>query len=682
MTPLERAWWAQQPSAWQRAMLGPLWPAETLFGALVRLRGLAYDRRWLAVARAPAPVISVGNVAVGGAGKTPVTHAIATRLAARGRRVAILSRGYGAVRTDPRIVADGERVLLGAEEGGDEPVLLARRLPGVRVLCGPRRAELAAMATGPLGADALLLDDGFQHRALARDLDVVVLDAANPFGNAHLLPVGPNREPRRALRRAGLVWLSRVDQATPEQLERLRVLAFRYTERGPVESRHAPLDLLDGTLTRSRGLAAARGKRVLLLSGLARPGAFRTTVEGLGAEVVAERRHADHHRFTAADLDAARAAADAARAELILTTEKDAVRLPAAWADEPRLAVVRIEAELVAGDAALRAALDGALVAGDGRAGRDLEMNFALDLLGKIPRTILVGLGHVLGWLLWISRIRRRVALDNLRLAFPEKSEAERRAILRAHCDHLGQMIPDFLRVPTLPPEELDRMFEYQGWDSYERAAELGKGVVACTAHFGNFDLLSSAHNRKGVPITQLSREMGANFFNELLHQARRRSGVHDLIISKGQTLRVLLRALKEQRTLGFVYDQNEVEHPIFPTFFGVPAATTSTPAFLARRAGAAVIFVISVPLGGGRHRVVLEGPLVPRDTGDKEADDLAFMQLLNDKLEAWVRRHPERWYWLHRRWKTRPPAPGPAAARPPAPAAPVVPGAGEAGPN
>ena len=370
MTALERAWWTERTGGGQRAALAALRPAEALFGAAVWLRGLAYDRRWFTVALAPAPVISVGNVAVGGAGKTPVTHAIATRLAARGRRVAILSRGYGAVRTDPRVVADGERVLLSAEDGGDEPVLLARRLPGVRVLCGPRRAELATLATGALGSNVLLLDDGFQHRALGRDLDVVVLDAANPFGNGRLLPAGPNREPRRALGRAGLVWLSRVDQASPELLERLRVLAFRFTGRGPVESRHAPLDLLDGTLTRSRGLGAARGRRVMLLSGLARPGAFRRTVEGLGAEVVAERRHPDHHRFSAADLHQALAAADAVRAELILTTEKDAVRLPAAWAAEPRLAVVRIEAELLAGDAALNASLDAALAAGDRRGRR------------------------------------------------------------------------------------------------------------------------------------------------------------------------------------------------------------------------------------------------------------------------------------------------------------------------
>jgi lauroyl/myristoyl acyltransferase len=177
-------------------------------------------------------------------------------------------------------------------------------------------------------------------------------------------------------------------------------------------------------------------------------------------------------------------------------------------------------------------------------------MNLLLDLLGRIPRPILAAFGSLLGWLIWTLRIRRGVVMDNLRLAFPEKSEAERRAIARANYAHLGQMIPDFLRVPTMEPEELDRIFVQEGWEILE----------------------------------------------------------------------------------------------------------------------AAVVFAISVPLGDGRHKVVIEGPLVPAESGDREADDLAFMQLLNDKLEAWVRRHPERWYWLHRRWKTRPPvaaAPVPAAPAP-----------------
>jgi tetraacyldisaccharide 4'-kinase len=349
-----------------------------IFRVAAAARGAAYDAGILRVESVGVPVISLGNVAVGGAGKTPATAAVVARLVARGRRPAILSRGYGATRTDARVVADGERVLLDAAQGGDEPVLLARRLPGVPVVCAPRRADGARMAL-TMGADVLVLDDGFQHRALARDLDVVLLDAGNPFGNGRPLPAGPNREPPSALRRAGLLWLSRVDQARgpigEASLARLRALAREVTGRAPVESRHAPVDVVDGVLERSRGLDALRGRRVLLLSGLARPATFRRTVQDLGGEVAAERRYPDHHRFTGGE---AREALDAAAGEgcdLVVTTEKDALRLPAAAARDPRLAVVRIAAEIVGGEEVLDGLLDGLLGpgpvdaarAGDGR---------------------------------------------------------------------------------------------------------------------------------------------------------------------------------------------------------------------------------------------------------------------------------------------------------------------------
>ncbi|MFO0584411.1 MAG: tetraacyldisaccharide 4'-kinase [Anaeromyxobacter sp.] len=361
MRALERAWWRRDEGALARALLAPLAVPEAAFRAGAALRGLAYDRGLLAAARAAAPVVSIGNVAVGGAGKTPVAIEVARRLQARGRRVAVLSRGYGATRTDPRVAAGGPGPALPAAEAGDEPALVARRLPGVAVLCGPRRAALAELAVRSLGADALVLDDGFQHRALARELDVVVLDASNPFGNGRLLPRGPNREPRSALRRAGLLWLSKADAAEPAALEALRGLARALTGLDAVESRHAPRDVVDGALARSLGAEALRGRRVLLLSGIARPEGFRRTAEALGAEVAAERAYPDHHRFTAAELDEALAAAAAAGCARVLLTEKDAVRLDPARAADPRLAAVRIEAEVLAGGAALDLALDRAL---------------------------------------------------------------------------------------------------------------------------------------------------------------------------------------------------------------------------------------------------------------------------------------------------------------------------------
>jgi tetraacyldisaccharide 4'-kinase len=365
---LEERWWSEGGPL-SRAALAALAPAEAAFRAGAAVRGALYEAGVLGAARAGAPVVSVGNLAVGGAGKTPVAIAIARRLAARGRRVAVLSRGYRGEGSGPRVVSDGERILLGARDAGDEPALLARRLPGARVLCGPRRADLAAIAVGDLGADALLLDDGFQHRALARDLDVVVVDASNPAGNGRLLPRGPNREPWSALRRAGLVWLTRCAAAPAARLAWLRTEALSATGHAAVESRHAAVDVLDGLLARPLGPGALRGRRVVLLCALARPDGFRATLAALGAEVVAERAYRDHHWFSAPELDEALELAGA-RDALVATTEKDAVRLPPAFAAGERVRAVRIEAELLAGEAALDDRLAAALEAGDARRAR------------------------------------------------------------------------------------------------------------------------------------------------------------------------------------------------------------------------------------------------------------------------------------------------------------------------
>ncbi len=293
-------------------------------------------------------------------------------------------------------------------------------------------------------------------------------------------------------------------------------------------------------------------------------------------------------------------------------------------------------------------------------------------LFARIPRRWLDAFGAALGGLVWLLGIRRRVVLDNLRLAFPDKTEEERRAIARKTYRNLGQMIPDFLRVPFLPREEIERMFVYEGWEVLEEARARGNGVIAATGHFGNFDLLAAAHTLKGIPITMITRQMGKSGANDLWRAIRRRSGVEDLVVTKGSTLAAAVKSVHSGRVLGYVIDQNQpLRHAIFPTFFGVPAATAPTPAVIAMRSGAAVLFTVSVPLGDGRHKVIMEGPLVPPDTGDRERDVLAFMQDLNDRLERWIRVYPDRWYWLHRRWKTRPAERGGAMEpRPPEPPA------------
>ncbi len=271
-------------------------------------------------------------------------------------------------------------------------------------------------------------------------------------------------------------------------------------------------------------------------------------------------------------------------------------------------------------------------------------------------RRLLYALCAALAWLAWTLGVRRKVVLDNLRLAFPEKTEAERRAIARATYRNLGRMAPEFLLVPRMSREELDRVFVYDGWENYEAAKARGRGVIACTGHFGNFEVLAAAHTRRGVPIAMISRAMGKSGANDLWRRIRRSSGVKDIVVQKGETLKAARRAIDSGWVLGYVIDQNQpLRRAIFPLFFGVPAATSATPAVLAARTGAAVVFTVAVPQGDGTHRVVIEGPLELPHTGDRERDALAFMQDLNDRLERRVRAHPEHWYWLHRRWKTRP---------------------------
>jgi tetraacyldisaccharide 4'-kinase len=330
----ERLWYPNAPEDVARKLaMAPLSAAALAFGAAVRVRNALYDRGALAVRRVEgARVISVGNLAVGGTGKTPVVIYLADRLVQAGQKVAVLSRGYGrTVRASMRVTGDCAVAAV-----GDEPLLIARRCPSVPVWVGPDRFELALRARAE-GAQVLLLDDGMQHRRLARDAEIVVVDGAGAFGNGWMLPRGPLREPPSALSRASLVWIREVDPhvaidgwsgATVRALHRPTFV------RGPDGSR-APANAL-------------YGRRVYALAGLARPERFRKTLEGLGADVAGTAFLADHHAFTAAELGAAAVSAKAASAEIV-TTEKDAVRLPPGFS----CSVVELEVQVMEGGAEL-----------------------------------------------------------------------------------------------------------------------------------------------------------------------------------------------------------------------------------------------------------------------------------------------------------------------------------------
>ncbi len=342
---MPRAGWleAREESRLRRAALLPLAAAAALYGAGARIHRSLYRRGLLRARRVPGSVVSVGNLTLGGNAKTPAAAWLASALQRRGHKVALASRGHGG-RGGPGVVvvSDGRSARGRAEEVGDEALVLAAHAPGVPVLVARDRGRAALHALEAFGADLLVLDDGFQHHRLARDLDLLLVDAAAGFGNRRVVPRGPLREPLRALRFADAVGFVDGEPAAAElaALARFAPQARRFRAR----RRPAALRPLDGGPEAPPESLA--GAEVGIVSGLARPAALRATLEGLGARVVAERRFGDHHRYRPRDLVGL-----AGGAPLWITTEKDALKISADWLAGAELRVLAIELEVeAAGD--------------------------------------------------------------------------------------------------------------------------------------------------------------------------------------------------------------------------------------------------------------------------------------------------------------------------------------------
>ena len=300
--------------------------AAAAYRAALTARAAFYRIGLLSTRRLPVPVISVGNVTVGGSGKTPLAEVVVLALRGMGARPAIVSRGYGRRTRGVRIVADGGGLRLGARDGGDEPVLLAERLPGVPIVVGESRYEAGAVAVGTCFADALVLDDGFQHRTLYKDLEIVAVSGSDPWGNGRLFPRGSLREPLSALKRAGLVVVTNPPSAAAMG-DIARTLRLRASAATLLSGAYRPTSLRRGDHVPAEAPEALRGRKVLMLAGLAAPGGFVATAEGLGAEVAGLAEFPDHHWYTAGDLDRVATRVSETGAEAVLTTEKDWVRL-------------------------------------------------------------------------------------------------------------------------------------------------------------------------------------------------------------------------------------------------------------------------------------------------------------------------------------------------------------------
>ena len=341
-----------------RVLLGFLKAVSCVFALVVASRYFLYRIGVLRRFPLGIQVISIGNVTAGGTGKTPVTEIFARTLAAEGRKVAILSRGYRRkeapwwqrlftqVIEPPLVVSDGRRVLLDSAVGGDEPYMLASNLPGVAVLVDRNRVKAGRYAIKRLGCDTLILDDGFQYQRLKHSIEVVLVDSTNPFGNGHMLPRGVLREPARHIRRADIIFLTKCRGDVSAVREEIR----RYNAKAEiVECNHAPKVLRDVWSREEFPLEWLKGKTTCTLSGIASPKGFENSLRHLGAKVVWCERYADHHRYDASEvLYALNRTADMG-ADALVTTEKDAVRFPRLEATPVRCLYLRIAIEILAG---------------------------------------------------------------------------------------------------------------------------------------------------------------------------------------------------------------------------------------------------------------------------------------------------------------------------------------------
>ena len=349
-------------------LCGFLKALSCLFYVLVQFRLWLFKHRIVRASTLGCQVISVGNVTVGGTGKTPIVETFASSLHKKGRKVAILSRGYKSRKTPlwekilkkeerlPRVVSDGERLLLNSDLAGDEPHMLASNLPEVAVLVDKDRVKSGKYAIRKLGCDTLVLDDGFQYLGLENRLDIVLVDYTNPFGYGNVLPRGLLREPMRNLKRAGFIFITK---CPPEGAPQLKAKLREFNAHAEIsECRHSSKYLKNLYTREQLDLNSIQGLKVATISGIAVPKGFEDGVRKLGVEIVHTARYADHHRYTQQEIIETINCAVKAGAELIVTTEKDAVRFPRIDRCDLPILYLRVEIEMLSGSDAFNDWID------------------------------------------------------------------------------------------------------------------------------------------------------------------------------------------------------------------------------------------------------------------------------------------------------------------------------------
>ena len=326
------------------------------YGWVARLRAYAYEQGWLEQRRLPVPVISVGNLTVGGTGKTPVVIEITQWLLGEGKRVAVLSRGYRRTSRESRLlVSDGVRTRAMPEEAGDEPFLIAQRCPSAVVAVGADRYRLGRRVIETCEVDCIVLDDGYQHLGLHRDVNLLLVDATDACGLEQVLPAGRLREPLTAAKRATAIIITRGDQ--PSQVDEVTAQLRSGVEPLPPTAQvvFRPNEIVSVATGACRSIEWCKGKRALLVSGVGHGASFRRTAEASGVTILEETVYPDHHRYSRTDVEKLRERAGELKAELLLTTEKDAGKIrPYLLPDDGLWWAARLRVEWLAGEAAIR----------------------------------------------------------------------------------------------------------------------------------------------------------------------------------------------------------------------------------------------------------------------------------------------------------------------------------------
>jgi tetraacyldisaccharide 4'-kinase len=337
-----------------------------VYRLIVQARLALYRKRIYREHALGCPVVSVGNITVGGTGKTPVVELLARELTAGGRKVAILSRGYKSVPKPlfrrlldkifrkkaiftPRIVSDGQSLLLDSRTAGDEPFMLANNLRGVVVLVDRDRVKSGLYAIEHFGADTLLLDDGFQYVRLDHRMEVTLIDRQAPFGNEHILPRGTLREPPANLRRATHILLTKCVPGEDNSALIARIRKYNRTAEIVETTHHARhlRNLLTGEI---KPLESLRGLRIGSLCGIAAPDSFEGALKMLGAKIEISKTYTDHHRYTDKEIEGFINRCARRNLDAILTTEKDAVRIPRILDAAVPIYYLRVEIEILKGE--------------------------------------------------------------------------------------------------------------------------------------------------------------------------------------------------------------------------------------------------------------------------------------------------------------------------------------------